>query len=251
MKRPYGIIILKMKILYIFPHPDDESYGPAGAMYKQVKEGHEVHLLTLTKGGATKQRDHLGLTVEEMGEVRTAEMLEMAKVLKLTNLTVWDWPDSGLQDVDPRNLERAIAEFIRKLQPEIVVSYPVHGISGFHDHLVCHAVVKRVFLQLQDEESNDYLKRLAFYTIPDHSLPTFSEEGFIFMRHSVKARIDCIVELSDMELVKNKEALFCYKTYLQIIESSGILNKLGHHVYFEFYNEQFDPPLNSLTDKIG
>ncbi|PIT92498.1 MAG: hypothetical protein COU08_02200 [Candidatus Harrisonbacteria bacterium CG10_big_fil_rev_8_21_14_0_10_42_17] len=39
------------KFLYIFPHPDDESFGPAQAIAKHIEEGDEVHLLTLTKGG--------------------------------------------------------------------------------------------------------------------------------------------------------------------------------------------------------
>jgi N-acetylglucosamine malate deacetylase 2 len=240
-----------MKILYIFPHPDDESYGPAGAMYRQQREGHEVHLLTLTKGGATKERHRLGLSIDEMGKIRAAEMLEIAKVLKLSSLTVWDWPDSELQDVDPRNLERAIADFIRKMQPDILVTYPVHGISGFHDHLVCHAVVKRVFLQLQDEGTNDYLKRLAFYTIKDHDQPTFSPDGFIRMRHSAKERIDCKEILTEEDRAKNREALLCYKSYIPVIEASGILNKLDKKAHFEIYNEKFDPPLTDLTEELG
>ena len=69
------------KILYIFPHPDDESFGPAAVMYSQIGKGHDVYLLTLTKGGATQQRHKLGLTVEEMGEVRYREMQEVEKVL--------------------------------------------------------------------------------------------------------------------------------------------------------------------------
>ncbi len=31
-----------MKILYIYPHPDDESFGPAHVMHKQIRDGHEV-----------------------------------------------------------------------------------------------------------------------------------------------------------------------------------------------------------------
>lgn len=238
-----------MKILYIFPHPDDESYGPAGAMYHQVQQGHEVHLLTLTKGGATRMRHKMKLSIKEMGDVRHQEMEDVEKVLDLASLTVWDWPDSGLQDIDPRNLERAIANFIRELQPEIVVSYPVHGISGFHDHLITHAVVKRVFLQLQDTGVDDYLRRLAFYTIKDHGQPTFAD-GFIRMRHSIEERIDCAVKLSEADQTQNKKALMCYESYMEVIEASGILEKLDHTAYYEFYGEKFDPPLNDLTNQL-
>ena len=66
-----------MKIMYIFPHPDDESFGPAGAIHQQIKEGNEVYLLTLTKGGATKVRHQLGLSIKEMGLVRETEMQQV------------------------------------------------------------------------------------------------------------------------------------------------------------------------------
>ncbi len=59
-----------MRILYVFPHPDDESFGPARAIAAQTRAGHAVSLLTLTRGGATRERFKLGLSVEEMVAVR-------------------------------------------------------------------------------------------------------------------------------------------------------------------------------------
>jgi len=240
----------QMKILYIFPHPDDECYGPAGAIYSQRQEGHEIHLLTLTKGGATKERFRLGLSVEKMGELRVMEMNEVAKILELSSLTVWDWTDSGMQDMDPRFMEKEIADFILELKPEVLVTYPVHGISGFHDHLVCHAVVKRVFLDLKDNPANQFLKRLAFYTVSDNDSPTFSPEGFVRMRHSLKERIDCEITISDEAFQKNLDALNCYKTYFEIIEASKIKDKLSKTIHFEFYNEDFKPALTGIEQNI-
>ncbi|MFC2176745.1 PIG-L family deacetylase, partial [Bacteroidota bacterium] len=36
-----------MRLLYIFPHPDDESFGPIPAIHQQLAQGNEVFLLTL------------------------------------------------------------------------------------------------------------------------------------------------------------------------------------------------------------
>ena len=157
-----------MRFLYIFPHPDDESFGPVAAMHQQLRSGREVYLLTLTKGGATKQRFRLGLSIEEMGEVRYKEMLDVRDTLGLTGMEVLDLPDSGLKEMDPRHIERVVAEHIQTMRPNIVVTYPVHGISGFHDHLVTHAVVKRVFLQMQ--ESGQRTIRLSTRRLPFKAL---------------------------------------------------------------------------------
>ncbi len=237
-----------MRLLYIFPHPDDESFGPAPVMKQQLEQGHEVYLLTLTRGGATKVRHQLGLTVEQMGEIRYQEMLEVEKVLGLTNMTVLDLPDSGLAEMDPREIERIVAEHIGKVQPQVVVSYPVHGVSGFHDHLVMHAVAKRVFLELRDNGA-DYLKRLAFLTVPNKNNQPL-QPGLFILKNSDPSLIDCQVHLEPKDIQVLKQALSCYKTYQETIAQSGVINSIGDTVYFEIYGEDHTPPLTSLTDKI-
>ena len=79
-----------------------------------------------------------------MGNARFDEMQRMAEVLGLADLTVHDLPDSGLKVLDPREIEYIVRSHIEHVRPAVVVTYPVHGISGFHDHLVTHAVTKRV-----------------------------------------------------------------------------------------------------------
>ncbi len=236
------------KILYIFPHPDDESFGPAAVIHKQKQEGDEVHLLTLTKGGATKMRFKLNLSVEEMGEIRYKEMLDVEKTLKLDSMTVLDLPDSGLAEMDPREIEKVVKDYIQKIQPEIVVTYPVHGISGFHDHIVTHNVVKRVFLELKDEGA-EYLKRLAFNTVPDNGKPTWTENG-PRLKQSSEELIDCKIDLSNDDINALKLSLACYTTYKDTIEESGIVEKIGNILNFEIFNEDFNPPLKNLNKNL-
>jgi len=234
-----------MKILYIYPHPDDESFGPAHVMSKQLREGHEVYLLTLTKGGATKQRFKYGLSVEEMGEERHKEMLEVEKVLGLTGMTVLDLTDSGLKEMDPEFIEKSIEDEIMKIKPDVVVTYPVHGISGFHDHLITHAVVKSVYCRLRKD--NDFLKRLAFHTLSKED----TEGEFMFrLSNSTDEEIDCIVEVDDSDIKKSMDALDCYVTFKETIDNSGIRNKIKKKVFFEIYQEDHKPYLTNIFEKL-
>ncbi len=237
-----------MRILYIFPHPDDESFGPAPVIKKQIDQSHEVYLLTLTRGGATKVRHTLGLTVSEMGEIRYKEMLKVEKVLQLTGMTVLDLPDSGLCEMDPRKIEQEIVKHIDKIRPQLIVTYPVHGVSGFHDHLVTHAIVKRVFLELKDEGAS-YLKRLAFITLPNKVTEPM-QKGTFLMKQSEPHLIDCEVSLNDKDKEVLKAALSCYESYRETIEKSGVAEAVGDRVYFEIYGEDHKPPLNDLTEKL-
>lgn len=234
-----------MKILYIYPHPDDESFGPAHVMHKQVRDGHEVTLLTLTKGGATKQRHKYGKTIDEMGQIRFEEMLEVQKVLGLKNMAVFDLPDSGLKELDPREIEDIVRRVITKAEPNVIVSYPVHGISGFHDHLICHAVVKRVFVEMVEEV--EYLKRLAFVTITkEHA----EKVTFFKLGHSTEEEIDCVVTVEDEDIDANIKSLDCYVTFKETIDNTGIKDMILHESCFEIYNENFTPPITDLFDKI-
>lgn len=234
-----------MRILYVFPHPDDESFGPALAIARHRREGHEVFLLTLTRGGATRQRERLGLTIEEMGEVRLGELRAVARVLDLSGMTVREFPDSGLSEMDPRQLEAAVAEHVHELTPDVVVSYPVHGISGFPDHLVSHAVVKRVYCELR-EEGIPRLRRLAFFTVAASDEP----EGRIALTVSSEAAIDVAQEVTADDVERAERALECYETYRDVIEEADPLGRVGPTVSFEIFGEAHEPPLPSLVSGL-
>lgn len=233
-----------MRILYVFPHPDDECFGPAPAIVRQLRLGHEVHLLTLTRGGATSQRHRLELSVEEMGDVRYNEMQNVRDTLGLTGMNVLDLPDSGLADMDPRAIEFEVEQEIRRLEPDVLVTYAVHGVSGFPDHLVCHAAVKRVFCELRD--SIESLRRLALFTLADRPRP----EGKFRLSTSPDERIDAEEVFSDEDLSVAKSALACYETYQEVIERTQPLEQIGEAVHFELFQESFDPWLGSIVEQL-
>lgn len=239
-----------MRILYIFPHPDDEAFGPAPAIHAQVAAGHEVFLQTWTKGGATKERHKLGLSIEEMGKVRELELLESGKVLKLAGQEILDFEDSGLKHMDPRILEEATAQYIEKVRPNVVVTYPIHGVSGFHDHLVAHAVVKRVYLEMRDNGA-DYLQRLAFLALPECPNCDTSANTRTTLQQSPKELIGCIYQLQQADVDAFLASLACYKTYQAVVHETGVVKTIGDKVHFEIFGERHDPPLNDLFQGIS
>jgi len=236
-----------MHILYVFPHPDDESFGPARGIASQVRAGHEVSLLTLTRGGATQERHRLGLSVAEMGALRRREMDCVAEVLGLAGLTVLDLPDGGLKDLDPREVESAVSREIARLCPDVLVTYPVHGISGFADHLVAHAAVKRVFCGLRATGSAP--RRLAFVALTAEQAKRAS--GVHRLAASTAEEIDCIETASAEDMERFRAALDCYESYRRVIERTGVKSTLDRRVAYEFFGEALSPPVVSLVDRMG
>lgn len=238
-----------MKLLYIFPHPDDESFGPAAVIHKQIKEGHNVHLLTLTRGEATKMRYKLGFSEEQMGEIREQELGEVSEYLKLKSLTVLDFEDGQLAHYDPIVLEKVISDYVLAINPDILVTYPVHGISGHHDHLTTHFVVKYLFIKLKQKERVN-LKRLAFLTLPREDGDDESKGGNYKVNRSLRKHIDVEIDLDPDDLEAFHTSLNFYKTFQEVINETGVREKIKDKVYFELYNEDFKPPLKSLTELL-
>ena len=231
-------------ILYVFPHPDDESFGPAPALARQRRQGHEVHLLTLTRGEATSQRHKYDYSKAEMGAVRTEEMQDVAEALDLSSLTILDFPDGGLDECNPLDLEDAVAERIEAVAPEILVTYAVHGISGHPDHLVAHGVVKRVFCAHRASGSSP-LKRLAFFTIPEDA------DGPSHLGGSPREAIDAVVAFNDEDYARAEAALRCYRTYADVVEEHQPLDTVADGVCFELFQEAHAPPLGDLTEQLA
>ncbi len=234
-----------MKILYIFPHPDDESFGPAHLMSKQRRDGHDVYLLTLTKGGATKQRHKFGYSIEEMGEVRYKEMLDVEKVLNLSGMNVLDLPDSGLKFMDPRDIEKVVQDEIERLKPDVVVTYAVHGISGFHDHLIIHGIVKRVFVEMK--EKLGYPKRLAFFTITEEEA---AKQKHFKISGSKPEEINCIAEVDKIDIENSLKALDCYVTFQETIKATNIQQHITNKVVFEIFGEPIENNLKDLFEGL-
>ena len=234
-----------MKILYIFPHPDDESFGPAPAISSQLRQGHEVHLLTLTKGEATKQRFRLGIDKEEMGKIRYKEMKCVEKTLGLSGMTVLDLPDNELKKLNPIEIENVIEDQIHNLKPDVIITYAVHGISGFEDHLVSHAVVKRVFCKLR-EQNTGYPHRLALFT----RMGEVFTDGKFRLAVSDEADIKFIEHCNDHDMQKFNAALDCYETYKEVIDGSGVREVTTKEVPFEIFGEEIDGRLKSIVDGL-
>jgi LmbE family N-acetylglucosaminyl deacetylase len=234
-------------VLYVFPHPDDESFGPAPALAKQERAGHDVHLLTLTRGEATAQRERLDLSKAEMGRVRRREMQEVARVLGLAGLTVLDFPDGGLEELDPRALEDAVAARVRACRPDVLVTYAAHGVSGHRDHLTAHAVVKRVFCALRGAEETSDLRRLALFTLAEKET---GEDRPAHLSSSPPALIDGRVRFSENDHARAEEALAAYETYRPVVEKHRPLRQVAGGVCFEFFQETFAPAVDDLFEQL-
>ena len=124
------------KLMAVFAHPDDESLMMGGALAKYAAEGVETYLLMATKG----ERGRFGVDggkpgIEIVGAVREQEVLNAAKELQMKEVSFLNYLDGDLDKSDPQEIISRIAMHIRRVQPQVIVTFGPDGGYGHPDHV--------------------------------------------------------------------------------------------------------------------
>jgi LmbE family N-acetylglucosaminyl deacetylase len=127
---------MPLKLLCILAHPDDESLGLGGILARYAAEGVETYLVTATRG----ERGWFGPPEEnpgpsELGVIREGELRDAAKVLGLREVNILDYHDGELHMADQTLLTQKLVEHIRRIRPDVVVTFDQNGVYGHPDHI--------------------------------------------------------------------------------------------------------------------
>lgn len=108
-----------MDILAIGAHPDDVELGCGGLLLKAVRNGHKVHILTLTRGAASGDPKQ-----------RTRELEKSAKFIGASKVRIGDFEDTNL--TVSSGLIKYIEDFVDEVSPDLILTH-FHG-DIHHDH---------------------------------------------------------------------------------------------------------------------
>ena len=126
----------KLKLLAVLAHPDDESLGFGGTLAKYAADGVATYLITATRG----ERGRFGALGKngdpiEVGRVREAELRAAAAVLGIREVSVLGYPDGDVDRVHAGTAIRAIVAHIRRLRPNVILTFGPEGGYGHPDHI--------------------------------------------------------------------------------------------------------------------
>src|SRR4051812_48711123 len=126
----------KLKLMAILAHPDDESLGFGGTLAKYAAEAVEIHLLTATRGERGRfGANGKGADPAEVGRVREGELRAAAAVLGIGDVSILGYPDGNVDQIEPGIAISAIAGHIRRIRPDVVVTFGPEGAYGHPDHI--------------------------------------------------------------------------------------------------------------------
>ena len=125
-----------LKLLAIFPHPDDESLGLGPTLARYAAEGVETFLVCATRG----ERGWFGPEDQNpgpraLGQVRTKELENAASELHLNGLSFLNYIDGELDQADPAEAVGKLVTHVRRIRPQVVVTFPPDGNYGHPDHI--------------------------------------------------------------------------------------------------------------------
>ncbi len=163
-------------LLFVHAHPDDETLACGIAMAHHVGRGDDVHVLTCTLGEEGEVIPPALANLEGhpddlLGPHRHGELAEALRRIGATMHVLGAAPgslsryrDSGMVgspaaarpeafvNADLDESSGLVADFIRNLRPDAVVTYDEHGGYAHPDHVQTHRVTRAALARLGDAE---------------------------------------------------------------------------------------------------
>lgn len=158
----------KRKLLFIFAHPDDESFACGGTIAKAVREGHEPALICATSGCKGRCGPFFFQTREELTAHREAELRQACAILGVSDLILLHYPDGYLREQDRTELAGKLADVIVERQPDIVVTFPPDGVTGHPDHIAISEAAEQAVLAAEKRLPSDRLPSFYYASIPHY-----------------------------------------------------------------------------------
>ncbi|MCP5068029.1 MAG: PIG-L family deacetylase [bacterium] len=219
------------RLLAVFPHPDDEAYGCAGALSRACADTDTtVGLLTLTDGEASTALARAGHSPEQVAALRRERMHAVAEILGLDHLALPGLPDGRLARLDLEALAAPVREALGTLNPQVVIAHDPRGVNGHADHIAAHFAVR---LALQDRPD----VRLAMVSYPPALVASMLPR---LMFATKEEEIDAEVTLDPRELAAKERCLRIHDALVTLTDDGpdGALRRPPVE-YYDFLGESF------------
>jgi LmbE family N-acetylglucosaminyl deacetylase len=122
-------------LLFVFAHPDDESFSGAGTAMKYSDEGASVVLVTATRGERGKAGEPPVCTPDELPATRERELRTAARIIGVNEFHLLEYHDRELAEAPVEEIRPALVSLIRRLRPSVVLTFDANGFNLHPDHI--------------------------------------------------------------------------------------------------------------------
>ena len=173
------------KLLAVFPHPDDETLGLGSTLARYSIEGVQTHLVCATrgeKGWWDSEGPNPGL--EGVARIREAELRCASEHLGLHDVSFLDYIDGDVDQANPEEIIGKIVTHIRRIRPQVVVTFAPDGAYGHPDHIALSQFTNAALVCAADRNFVDANIQLPhrvlkfYYMVDSVDVVNFANEAF-------------------------------------------------------------------------
>jgi len=225
-----------LTLMAVHAHPDDEASG-GGILATYADQGIRTIVVTCTNGefgdapGGIKPGQD-GHDKDEVARLRLAELEKSARILRVSDLEMLGYHDSGMPDWEYKNLPDAfcnvpleevadrIGSLITKYRPQVLVTYDDQGAYQHPDHVHASLAAQAAAaatgipakLYLSTWRGSTWVKiwealRAAGEDVPDRDIDEERSQRAIESEERITTTIDIRPVLA-----RKREALFAHGT---------------------------------------
>ena len=199
------------KILAVFAHPDDETFGPGATLAKYASAGAMVDVVMATRGEAG-ENNLPNKTDEPLGKIRERELKNADRILGIHKIDFLNFIDGELKQNIYFDIAKKIIFKIRTFKPDIIITFEPHGVSGHLDHIAMSFITTYAYLQ------TDIPKKLYYSCLPDSVRRQRGQDYFIYFPDGyTEEQITTRIDVSDFWSTKIK-AMQEHKTQLKDVK---------------------------------
>jgi len=208
------------RLVAVFAHPDDESFGPGGTLARYAALGVELTLICGTRGEAGSIGVSKSYGPELLGRIRQAELEAAIEVIGFRALHLLGYADKGVAEIGVARGMADVLRILRPIEPDVVLAFHPLGISGHPDHRAMTAYAAAAVAELGAATGKTSV--LQYYALPesvtreikDRELPPVPDVD-----------ITTVVDTAPYAEVKRR-AIHCHRTqlpfYQRLISMPGL-----------------------------
>lgn len=197
---------MKQVVVAIFAHPDDEAFGPGGTLAK-LSQTEDVYLITVTGGQAGMC--NLDVHGQKLEEIRREELMNSAKILGIKKVYFLGFEDGTLSNNKYHEIASKIGKILKKLHPNILLTFEPKGVSGHIDHITVSMITTFLF------KKNKSIKTLMYYCIMEKRREKYLDDYFIYFPEGYpEKQIDHVVDTTDT-INKKMEAIKTHASQME------------------------------------
>jgi len=137
---------LPYRLACVFAHPDDETFCVGGIVAKYAAGGSEIDLYCATNGDAGKSASVPVSSRDELAAIRRQELRAACDILGIRAIEMPGHIDGALASADAKAVIGEIVAFIRRTQPEVILTFGPEGApTGHRDHAAMSRLATAAF----------------------------------------------------------------------------------------------------------